>query len=69
MLGPILALAHITERLRKIRTLLNPDRLARVADIVRGEAWASELERQRMVGWLERIAEEVGSGTEERREG
>ena len=45
MLGPVLALTHITGRLRKIRTLLNPERLARVADIVRG-AWASELERQ-----------------------
>ena len=64
MLGPVLALTHITGRLRKIRTLLNPERLARVADIVRG-AWASELERQRMAGWLEQVAEEVRGGTDD----
>ena len=58
MIGPVISLVLVTERLRKLRTLLNPARLARVADIVRG-AWASELERARMAGWLERIAEEV----------
>jgi len=63
MIGPVIALAHITERLRRLRILLNPERLARVADIVRG-SWASELERARMAGWLERIAEEVQGGTE-----
>ena len=63
MSGTIIALELVVKKFHKLRTLLHPARLARVADIVRG-AWASELERQRMVGWLEQVAEEVGNGTE-----
>jgi len=58
MLGPILALAHINERIHEVRRLLNPARLDRIAAILRGSP-ASILERNRLAATVERIAEEV----------